>query len=411
MRRFWLVATYEYTRHVFRKRFLLGVFGLPILIACLSVVFVLILFLSVNRRPVGIVDEVAWGSHANDLAKVLSEQNNRIFRFILYPDQLSARNALLNKDIQAYFVIHPDYPEDSKVSLFSLENTDSLVRSEFEEIMRFTLLSSQKPEIVHRIMEGSQITVISIDRDRQMTKNHWWKIIIPLFTGGVFIFSINMSSGYLLQAIVEEKENRTIEILLTSVSPTQLMAGKMAGNLSVGLTIILLYLIAAVGVIGFALIFILPEILRLIDWKWLAAIALLIMPALVLVGSWMTLIGSTVADEREASQISGFISIFLTLPFWFLFTLLYHPNSIIAIILSLFPLTSPVAFPIRAAFTTIPLWQWFSAYIFMYGCTALSIWLAGKAFRLGMLRYGKRTSLTELFRKKRSSHEENPSHL
>ena len=76
---------------------------------------------------------------------------------------------------------------------------------------------------------------------------------MPILAGILFVIVINISGGYLLQAVVEEKENRTMEIILTSVSSDQLMAGKIMGNLSVGLTQLLIWLAAAgIGAVFFA---------------------------------------------------------------------------------------------------------------------------------------------------------------
>jgi ABC-2 type transport system permease protein len=78
-----------------------------------------------------------------------------------------------------------------------------------------------------------------------------------------------------------------------------------------------------------------------------------------------------------------------------------NPNSPLSVGLSLFPLTAPVSLPLRAAFTTLPAWQIAVSLGLLCILAAVSIWFAGRAFRLGMLRYGKRLSWKELFSRTR----------
>ncbi len=76
----------------------------------------------------------------------------------------------------------------------------------------------------------------SVDGSRQMRSDQWFQIFTPFIAGVMFIVVVMTSGGYLLQAVVEEKENRTMEIVITSVSPSRLMLGKIIGNIGVGLT-------------------------------------------------------------------------------------------------------------------------------------------------------------------------------
>jgi ABC-2 type transport system permease protein len=115
----------------------------------------------------------------------------------------------------------------------------------------------------------------------------------------------------------------------------------------------------------------------------------------------MAAIGSVTSEMREAQQISGYFTLPLMAPYWFSYLLMTSPNGPLAVILSFFPLTAPVTLTMRAGFTQIPAWQLIINISELYLMAGISLWLAGKAFRAGMLNYGKRLSLKEVFFRER----------
>lgn len=129
---------------------------------------------------------------------------------------------------------------------------------------------------------------------------------------------------------------------------------------------------------------------------WITAIML---PGFVMIAALMAAMGATVGDEREGQQMAGLFTLPIMVPFWFLYPLLTNPNGPLAIGLSYFPLTAPITLALRIGFATIPVWQ-LALNITALALYALgALWLSGRAFRIGMLRYGQRVRLSELFRK------------
>jgi ABC-2 type transport system permease protein len=215
----------------------------------------------------------------------------------------------------------------------------------------------------------------------------------------LFVIAVMSSGGYLLQALVEEKENRTMEIVVTSVSPNQLMAGKIIGNLSVGLTQLLVWMaIAALVLIGFGDRIPFMQNLQ-IPWEELILSLLLMLPAFVFTSALMAIIGSTVTESQEASQVTGLITLPIFLPYYFLSFILQNPNGTFARILSYFPMSAPLAMSTRIAITNVPTWEIILVFVIMILFSLLMIWLAGRAFRQGMLQYSKRVSLKQLLKK------------
>ncbi|HMD89924.1 MAG TPA: ABC transporter permease [Anaerolineaceae bacterium] len=397
MSKFWRVFSYEYLRHVLRKRFVFALLSVPLFILFFGLVGVLMVFLEYNPRPVGYVDlsnalqtRQPLPSGANDIAPVVELRR--------YADENSAKNALLAKQIQAYFVIEPDYLHTGRVKLVALDGAPSeSIKSEFSDFLKANLLASQPQLVASRIEKGSILTIISADGSRRMNSEQWLDIAIPILTGVLFIIAINASGGYLLQAVVEEKENRTMEIIVTSVSPDQLMAGKIAGNLSVGLTQLLAWVLMAVAAILLMANFI-PSIQNPhISQQFFWLVPLTLIPAFVLVAAFMAALGATVTEASEAQPIVGLFTLPIMLPYFFMNQIMLNPSGPLATGLSIFPLTAPVSLPLRSAFMDVPFWQAALSILLLVACAAGAVWLAARAFRLGMLRYGKRLSWQELF--------------
>jgi len=91
------------------------------------------------------------------------------------------------------------------------------------------------------------------------------------------------------------------------------------------------------------------------------------------------------------------------IPLWFINSIMHDPNGPISVGLSLFPLTAPIALPLRAMFTTVPSWQIILTIAILVLLAIFSLWLSARIFRLGMLRFGKRVSLREAFNRAKAS--------
>jgi ABC-2 type transport system permease protein len=201
----------------------------------------------------------------------------------------------------------------------------------------------------------------------------------------------------LMQAVIEEKENRTMEVVMTSITPGQFMTGKILGIVGVGGTQLVVWIgfIAAFVVVGSTVFgwFDLPQL----SPGYLIQVTALFIPAFVMIAALMVAIGSTVGEPQEAQQFTGLFTFPAFIPYWFTFQLMSNPNGPLAVGLSIFPLTSPVAYTLRAGFSQVPIWQFLLAFVSITGFAFAAIWLAGRTFRLGMLRYGQRLSLREIF--------------
>jgi ABC-2 type transport system permease protein len=398
MTKFWLVFRNEYLRHVLRKRFIFALLSMPLFVGLMVGVGILAVWADYDGRPVGYIDQSGFFKNARSVP----QKSDSLFPPLVinaYSTIADAKIALENHQIQAFFVIDSHYLDNGKVEATAPDAIKSTTRQDFQSFLRYNLLAGQTDQVAERVLNGPEIVIQSLNSNRKMAGNEFINILLPLVSGLLFIVVVNTSGSYLVQALIEEKENRTMEIVITSVSDQQLMAGKVVGNLSVGLTELIIWLLF--GFLGFAIArryFPGAQNLNInIDFVGLMIITLL--PAFVMVAALMAAIGSTSTNSREAQQWAGLFTLPIVIPFWLIVPLMESPNSPLAVGLSIFPLTAPITLPLRAAFTEVPGWQIAVSLLFLVACAIGALWLAGRTFRLGMLRYGKRLAWREVFRK------------
>ena len=397
MRKFWLVTRYEYTRHVLRRRFLFALLSVPAILIVILIVGGIAVALSSDSSPIGYVDHS--GVLANPVYPPAANRFDQPVEIIDFATADQAQASLEAGDIQAFYIIAADYRQTAQADLIYEKQPNTEIQSDFQDFLVYNLLSNQPPAVIERVTQGPMLTVRSADGSRSMSEDEWFVILAPIVAGLMFIFAISSTSGYLMQAVVEEKENRTMEILITSVSTFQLMGGKIVGLVGVGLTQLGVWMgVALLGLLvgrsfipSLANFQIAPEMI-----VWITAIML---PGFVMVSALMAAVGATVGDEREGQQMAGIFSIPIMLPFWFIYPLLSNPNGPLAIGLSYFPLTGPITLAMRVGFASIPTWQLTLNITILALYAVGALWLAGKAFRIGMLRYGQRVRWSELFRR------------
>jgi ABC-2 type transport system permease protein len=397
MFKIWQIIKYEYQQHVFQKRFLFSLLSLPILVIVMVGLVFIIAFFQVDETPLGYIDL----SSVLDNSTRISEEGtlfNPIVDFIPYTSEENARADLEQGIIQAYYILPQSYPETLEVQLIYLEEPSSDIQNQFEDfiLQNISIFQNLEPQVLERLSEGSTITMKALDGSREMRQDQWFLIMVPFIAGLLFVIVILTSGGYLLQAVVEEKENRTMEIMITSISPAGLMVGKIIGNIGVGLTQLVVWLIF--GWIGLKIGALFVPFLSgfSLPSGYIGVLLLVLLPAFVMIAAMMAAIGAIMTELREAQQFQSLITLPMLIPFYVASSIMMNPNSSLAIILSYFPLTAPLTLLMRLGFSTIPTWQIILHIALLFVFAALSFWFAGRAFRSGMLQYGKKLSFKEI---------------
>jgi ABC-2 type transport system permease protein len=403
MKKLWSIFKFEYLRRVKTKGFIFAVISMPLIIILAMVLGIVSVKMQTDSRPIGYSDP----SGIFEIMPIPADPNSSLIGkidMIYYENTESGKQALEIQEIQALFVIGEDYLDTGRITVFANQRPGENAYTRMSDFLQACLISGENEMVQDRIQNGNNYTVKSLDGSRQANMRDWFVVLFPFLSGLIFIIVINISGGYLLQSVVDEKENRTMEMVVTSVSPEQLMYGKIIGNLCVGLSQLFIWLLfAGVGLLGIQLIFHYGQAPAILPIH-IALIFGIILPGFILIAALMTLVGVTATEMREAQQVSVLFTLPMVAPYWFAGAVLQHPENILTTIMSIFPFTSIVTMPLRISIASVPAWQFIAAVILMWFSAIGALLLAGKAFRLGMLQYGKRISLKNVFRSIEKNH-------
>lgn len=395
MKRIWLVARQEYLQHVLTRRFIFGILSVPLVIGLLIGLVFLVVSMENNTTPIGYVDQS--GLLTDPVPAPKPEPPDKPVPMVAFASESGARLALDAGKIQAYYVLPVDYLSSGELRVVHIIDIKSPARNQFYKFLGANLLKNTDPSVAARLVKGPDITVQSMDGARSISGDNWFSFLIPMVAGIAFVIAMFTSGGYLMHAVVDEKENRTMEVMITSVSPGQFMSGKIIGDTAVGFTQILVWILMIVIpiMIGRNSIKFLQGIQ--ISSQTLVVLVLVMLPSFLMVGALMATIGATITEVREGQQMTGLISLPIWIPYMLMALLMSNPNAPLSIVLSMIPLTAPVAMLIRDGVTILPAWQIGLSSLIQIAGFLVALWLAGRAFRLGMLRYGKRLAWRDLF--------------
>jgi ABC-2 type transport system permease protein len=211
--------------------------------------------------------------------------------------------------------------------------------------------------------------------------------------------SLIFSATYVIQSLSEEKENRVMEILLSSVSTRQLLTGKVLGLGTAGLVQVIVWVIS------------LPLLLNLASSYIGGFISTIHVPAnfwvlgiiyFILGYSLFAVLSATVAavtsTVQEAQGLAGIYTVFNFAPFWFISLLMFFPNSPVWIVFSIFPFTAPVLVLLRLGLFGVPIWQLIVSIAVLVLCIIGGLLLAARLLRVYLLMYGKRPNLGQIIR-------------
>lgn len=394
-----LVAFNEYKTNVFKKSFIFIVLSVPIFIGFTVGFGTLMSSRENDDRPVGYVD------HAGVLDNAVSvpmEDPKDAISFIPFDTEETAAAALEEGEIQAYYVLANEYIENRSATLVYLKTPGENATRQFYDFLQINLLSDQPSEIALRGALGNRVTLRSPDGTREFPEGGPpFGVVLPLIFGLGFMFLLLTAGGFMMEGVVQERENRTMEVIVTSISPARLVAGKILGIVWICLTQLVVWIL-----FGILAVFLAQNVYDLewfqnptIDWGGILAVVAVGVPTFVLSSAIMFTIGATVAESQEGQGLGPILFILSIAPVWFIVKIGDDPNGTFAVVLSMVPFASLMTIGIRNMLITVPWWQVLLSAGLQTLLAIAAIWLAGRAFRFGMLRVGQRINLSEIFRK------------
>jgi ABC-2 type transport system permease protein len=393
MNKLLLIALNEYKHRTARKSFIIILLA-PLLIIVFSVIIGYFSATSALKSDKGIVGYVdPSGAMAHAMPPPVDADNT----FQRYPDRASADDALRSQHIIAYFSLAANFTSTGQADFYYWQfKPGKQVMVAFDRFVRTALVDGTDAAVTQRLLSGSHYVLSTPDGSRTFSDNDVFAIVLPLVVSGLFIIALFGGASYLLQAVVDEKENRTMEIIITSVTPMQLMSGKIIGLAAVALTQVGVWL--AAGTVALQLVKTKFDFMQnaRVDPLFIVIAIVFSMLQYLLYGAFMAAIGSVVLDAKQGQSWSSPVIITGMLPMFFFGVILFDPNGTLAVILSLFPLTAPLALILRYNMTSVPIWQIGVAFVLLVLSVAGAMWMASRVFRFGMLRYGQTIKLAEI---------------
>ena len=394
------IAVHEFKVMFRRRMFLIMTIGLPVIatVALLVIGFIQSQKDEPKEEQVGYVD--VTGLFTESLTQGLVE-------FVPYDSVDDGMEALLAENIKRLYVISPNYLTSGIVQRISVSQGidfdsaitttpggDSVLRS---FLMDNLLSSDLPPEISERLRNPLVLTTLQVDSEGTPRVIDAGRVVFFLGMGIMLVMSLVMTGGFLLQSLGEEKENRIIEVLLSSVTPGQLMVGKILGLGAAGLIQILVWLVS--GIILLTLINTGLDISIEVPGAELALVGVLFfLLGYLFFATLMAGMGAVASTAREGSQLSVIFVLPLFVPVYVWFYILSNPTAPIVQFMTVFPFTSPVVVMERLAVGAIGFWE----VTFSLGVLALSViaamYMMIRVFRTYLLTYGKRPGFRELLR-------------
>jgi len=321
-----------------------------------------------------------------------------------------AVDALLDEQVSEFFIIPEDYLTTGLINRFTLEReletpgqSASIVRS----FLLSNLLEGQASDaVIERVQALAFFFSITLDETGQVAEDQGsvGALLVPLLFGILLLLSIFTSSGFLLQGLSEEKENRIMEILLSSVSTRQLITGKVLGLGAAGLAQMFFWLLSARLIIEVMPAGISDALGGIEVSAGLLALSLLyFILGYLLFAILMAGIGAIGATARESQQLSTVFILPTVLSLEAAIFLIEDPGNIIAQVLTYIPLTSPIMVIMRLGQGEIALWEILISLVLLVAAIAGSLWLVTKVFRSFLLMYGKTPRFREIVRRLREA--------
>ena len=324
-----------------------------------------------------------------------------VVEFVPYDNVDAGMEALLSEDIKRLYVISPNYLTSGVVQRIKVSQGIDLDGGGDRVLRGFlldNLLSSDlPPEISERLRNPLVLANVQVDSEGAPRDIDPGRVAFFLGMGILLVTSLTMTGGFLLQSLGEEKENRIMEVLLSSVTPGQLMVGKILGLGAAGLTQILVWLVS--GIILLTVINAGPDVSIKVPGVELALVGVLFFVlGYLFFATLMAGLGAVTSTAQEGSQLSILLVLPLALPGGAWFYIVEKPTASIVQFLTVFPLTSPVVVMERLAVGAIGFWE----VTFSLGVLALSViaamYMMIRVFRTYLLSYGKRPGLREVLR-------------
>ena len=419
MRKIWVVIRREFVEKVRNKWFIVSTVLGPVLMASFIVLPILLAESGASQRNIVVLD-VGSEQFAERLverfsgrvpidAEVLSVELGRLE---VVADSLTS--AVGAKNLDGYLIVSQEAVDDGRVEYRGSNVSSPADMQILERVMRDAVLVERlnrvgvEPELVSQAQIPVRLRTVSIRGGRVTDESGESAFLLAYAVWFVLYISILLYGVQVMGSVVEEKTSRIIEVLVSSLRPFQLLAGKVVGVGAVGLFQLAIWgasawllfqrrdtLLGWLGVdTGGGQAFSFPEV-SLVTLGIVLAYFLL---GYFLYAAMFAAVAAMSNSEAEARQAQAPVVMLLILPTILMLGILQQPDGSLAVSLSLIPFCSPIAMPVRWAAAAVPVSELALSGGILIATLWLVVWIAARIYRVGILMHGKRPTPRELIR-------------
>ena len=297
--------------------------------------------------------------------------------------------------------------EEARLTFYSRSATDvmtqeRLARMANKSLQRLRLSQNgMNSEAIEHLMRDVPVGGVQLSRTGEQKKGGELNFIIAFLFGALLVLPSLIYGQEIMRGIVQEKSDRVVEVLVSSMSPMHLLSGKILGIALVGLTQVFVWLtmFALVGIFGAAVATMADiNMAQFIRPAVFASFFIFFVLAYLTYVCVYAVAGAACNTEREAQQFMGPIMIVMLMPWILMMPIIFNPDAPFAVAFSLSPVFAPMTMFVRIVVSEPPFWH----ILVSIGVSILTIlaffWVTAKIFRVGILSYGKRPTIPELWR-------------
>lgn len=432
MSKFWIIYRREYLQVVKKKSFIIAIFAIPLMMLVFTMLPVMLAKMkSSETEQISIIDRSGM-KIGESFKEAISEYTledtglpyysvKEIYNIPIEDNNEYARIdstlgiMIQNEDLKYYLVINPEpHLVDSNIYLVSNKQNFTTMRRFSDALTdilskeRLSLANVNLP--VDSIISLTQRIILQI-KDVKGVVITFENKYFPALAMIMIIYGMIIGFGQVaMRSVIEEKNSRIMEVLVSSVSPFELMMGKILGLCSATLTQVMVWIVVGLGINSFGAAFVMDEGLKMVLFNPLVItyFLLYLIVGFILYASIFTLLGSIVNSEKDMQPFIIPIAMVLMTPVIIGIYVIQNPSSVISTTLSFIPFMTPTMMQMRIIFLApyMPEVSFFSGigleallgFILVCLTTIFIVWLTSKVFRVGILMYGKRPTLPEIIK-------------
>ncbi|HRP02773.1 MAG TPA: ABC transporter permease [Candidatus Kapabacteria bacterium] len=425
----WTIISHEYISKITSKGFIIGTLVAPLAIILIYGVIIAVTILTHDQTAL----KFAILDKTGEVGKELVDRDTSKF-YLVSESADVLKKKVLDEELDGFVLIPESFLHDAKIEVFTRGGggtgfTNLIEKNSYDILLdRKMKEANASPDLVNLVEKGVVVETKKVTEEG--SKDDYSQIFAFLgYFMGFVIYGLMFTYGaFVMRGVIEEKANRIVEVIASSVKPFDIMFGKVVGIGAVGLTQVLFWLLILVILFAvggtIAAQFISPqeisqqamaaspqmqqmsdqnEMLNLIQnfsiSPWLiVAFLFYFLAGYFIYSSLFAAVGSAVDQEQDAAQLQLPVSLPIIIPIMFISSVMADPNGTLATVLSLIPFFSPILMIARIAAAEVPIWQIALSVVLLTITFFACLWFAAKIYRVGILMYGKKPTFKDIIK-------------